>query len=315
MTTMILGTPNYMAPEQVEKPLDVDHRADLYSLGVVFYEMLTGELPLGRFQPPSRKARLDRRLDPVVLRALEKEPKRRYQSATEIRAALEKMSKDKEMPLLNDDEAPSRQRVSWLQQLGLMVGAAVIAMVLFFGVRLHWPGRSGRIPPEALEAAKTAPPAEGPVLSRRMSNALKLAPTQTQDVNRILRRYGQDFARLERRHTTRSKDETGHVHVTIQPFASEMSTFMDRLWTDLGAVLTADQLETAKSLHFDRLFPHAGAETVNVELWTDSTGEFHYVETEQRDTNSVSNTNVDHGVHPSPMPARYRWFLEHAGPR
>ncbi|HSU54965.1 MAG TPA: serine/threonine-protein kinase, partial [Candidatus Dormibacteraeota bacterium] len=84
-----LGTPHYMAPEQVERPASVDHRADIYSLGVVFYEMLTGELPLGRFQPPSQKVRVDVRLDDVVLHALEKEPSRRYQHASEVRTAVD----------------------------------------------------------------------------------------------------------------------------------------------------------------------------------------------------------------------------------
>ena len=85
----VLGTPHYMAPEQVEHPQTVDHRADIYSLGVVFYEMLTGELPLGKFQPPSKKVQVDVRLDEIVLRALEKEPERRYQHASEVRTAVE----------------------------------------------------------------------------------------------------------------------------------------------------------------------------------------------------------------------------------
>jgi hypothetical protein len=56
---------------------------------VVFYEMLTGELPLGKFAAPSRKVHVDVRLDDVVLRALEKEPERRYQQASQVKTAVE----------------------------------------------------------------------------------------------------------------------------------------------------------------------------------------------------------------------------------
>lgn len=85
----VMGTPHYMAPEQVARPLAVDHRADIYSLGVVLYEMLTGELPLGKFSPPSRKVQVDVRFDDVVLRALENDPERRYQHASEVKTQVE----------------------------------------------------------------------------------------------------------------------------------------------------------------------------------------------------------------------------------
>ena len=84
-----LGTMHYIAPEQLENPAEVDPRADIYSLGVVFYEMLTGELPLGRFEVPSKKAGMDARLDDLVLRALERQPGKRFQQASEMRLELE----------------------------------------------------------------------------------------------------------------------------------------------------------------------------------------------------------------------------------
>lgn len=109
-TWQVMGTPHYMAPEQVERPTSVDHRADIYSLGVVLYEMLTGELPLGRFPLPSRKVQIDVRLDDVVLRALEKEPGRRYQNVTEVQTAVEQIqqtpkgARSSRAPLPSDPE-------------------------------------------------------------------------------------------------------------------------------------------------------------------------------------------------------------------
>ncbi|MBN1942863.1 MAG: protein kinase [Phycisphaerae bacterium] len=93
ITQHVMGTPQYMAPEQTDNPAEVDHRADIYSLGVVFYQMLTGELPREtfdkKFEPPSRKVLIDVRLDEVVLRALEKDPTRRYQQVSEVKTQVE----------------------------------------------------------------------------------------------------------------------------------------------------------------------------------------------------------------------------------
>jgi predicted Zn finger-like uncharacterized protein len=80
----VMGSLDYMAPEQRERTKDADHRADIYALGVVLYEMLTGELPLGRWDPPSKKVKLEVDIDEVVLRVLAKDPEMRYQRASEV---------------------------------------------------------------------------------------------------------------------------------------------------------------------------------------------------------------------------------------
>ncbi len=87
-TDQAMGTLRYMAPEQLERPREVDHRADLFSLGVIFYEMLTGHVPAGVVEPPSRVAGVDAGIDDVVLSALEREPGRRPQSAADIERQL-----------------------------------------------------------------------------------------------------------------------------------------------------------------------------------------------------------------------------------
>jgi tRNA A-37 threonylcarbamoyl transferase component Bud32 len=92
--TQVVGTPQYMAPEQRLEPQAADHRADIYSLGVVLYELLTGELPAEKLQPPSRKVLIDVRLDEIVLRALQKTPDLRYQTAAEFRTQVETVMSD-----------------------------------------------------------------------------------------------------------------------------------------------------------------------------------------------------------------------------
>jgi len=88
-TQSTVGTPSYSAPEQKSDPQRVDSRADIYSLGVVFYELLTGELPGRKIEPPSSKVQIDVRLDEVVLRALEKKPELRYQQVSEVKTMVE----------------------------------------------------------------------------------------------------------------------------------------------------------------------------------------------------------------------------------
>jgi eukaryotic-like serine/threonine-protein kinase len=107
-TGTVLGTAAYLSPEQAQGG-PVDARSDLYSLGCVLYELLCGSPPFGSgadsppvavaarhlHQPPeppsAHNPRVDASLDAVVLTALAKEPAQRYQSAVELRAALERV--------------------------------------------------------------------------------------------------------------------------------------------------------------------------------------------------------------------------------
>ncbi|MFL5349672.1 MAG: serine/threonine-protein kinase [Hyalangium sp.] len=111
-TAVAMGTLNYMAPEQRRDARSVDGRADLFSLGVMIYELLTGELPLGRFRMPSERVQgLDPRVDEVVARLLENEPEARYATAGEVCTALEGMLGSGSGPALVPGAAPGAQPV------------------------------------------------------------------------------------------------------------------------------------------------------------------------------------------------------------
>ncbi len=88
VTGTVMGTPEYMSPEQ-KHGATVDHRADIFSMGVMLYEMLCKEPPQGAFDPPSQRAGCDAGIDQIVLKAMHRTPEGRYQSTAEMKADLD----------------------------------------------------------------------------------------------------------------------------------------------------------------------------------------------------------------------------------
>ena len=158
----IMGTPQYMAPEQAAHPGDVDHRADIYALGVVFYQMLTGQLPGARLEAPSRKVRIDVRLDEVVLRALEQKPERRYQQVSEIKTQVETIALTPGQAGVGS--SPRRALLNqWVILLIVMVALAALFMVVVVGFLFMRTSRS----------------------QQRSGQAIAVAPPQTDAVDRL----------------------------------------------------------------------------------------------------------------------------------
>ena len=106
-TGVTMGTLNYIAPEQLTEGAIVDRRADIYSLGVMFYEMLTRELPRGAVKEPSKRvAMLDVRIDGVVFKAMDPDPSERYQSAAALRTDVDVIRTTPGEKVVSDAEAP-----------------------------------------------------------------------------------------------------------------------------------------------------------------------------------------------------------------
>ncbi len=293
---VVMGTPQYMAPEQIHDPHKVDGRADIYALGVVLYEMLTGHLPREPLKLPSQASAAHSHLDEIVLKSLEKRPRRRYRTASEFRSAVETATgKFHNFP--GDMRQAKRRKWKWLPRFVITTGAIWLVVVTAILFKDHWGDeKTVAIPIGALEAFAAGP--EGNGIGRRVITDLNLSPMQTQDLNRILKKYQQDFHNLELRHTSRETNANGHVVVTIKPFPDEMDKLLNRMWATMGPVLTSSQLAGARNSHFERFFPHSGLRPVIVEVWKDeNSDDFHYIEKSP----GAAPTNAN--------PNRYRGFI------
>ena len=149
-TGQALGTLHYISPEQSADAANVDHRTDLYSLGVVFYEMLTGRVPVGKFKLPSQlNNEIPPDIDPVVLKCLAFDPAERYSSAVELQEAVTGLEEKLRFRLVEELRGISRgtrQLFSrstrrlfskrWLQAAAVaMLLLAVVGLAFFLGGR------------------------------------------------------------------------------------------------------------------------------------------------------------------------------------
>ncbi len=271
-TNQVMGTPVYMAPEQMEGTRGVDHRADIFSLGVVFYELLTGELPLGRFAPPSQKVQVDVRLDEVVLRTLEKEPDRRYQQASEVKTDVETI---RNQPLVGSSRpaAPPTRRGEWsLAKVIVTTLAVILSMVLLpvlaymavwklsyrappvFPLTLKphdhakvdgsrgFEQTGSQLPPEIIVPDGAGPiiqwTADGPRLNPRFAS---LTPTEITQVEGVLKSIHQRYLAEEERHSVRSIGEKGEQITDIKGFHKEVAALEHDLWTQLDDLVSVEQ--------------------------------------------------------------------------
>lgn len=143
-TGFVVGTPFYAAPEQMTGDGPIDTRADIYSIGVMLYELLAGQLPRGRFAPPSHHRKIPSGADAVVLRCLDSDPDRRYADVAALRTALRDVASG----------AARRRRI--LKSAALAAAAAMI-------VACAWPLLSNRGTTEVALRPTKSPESPAPV--------------------------------------------------------------------------------------------------------------------------------------------------------
>jgi serine/threonine-protein kinase len=169
------GTPAYKSPEQATTTGYLDQRSDLYALGLVLYEMLTGYLYVRNRLPPRRfNSQVPHALNAIVMKALEENPADRYQLAADMRLDLERV---------RDEATLGQAQILWNRLLSNRVAAATSALILlavaFLGYRLAAP-LVGVGAPKSTPAPTAAPAAT--------SSAVVASPIETVSAELRLRR-------------------------------------------------------------------------------------------------------------------------------
>lgn len=178
MTNMVMGTADYMAPEQ--RSGQADHRADIFSLGVMLYEMLTGQVPRGAFDLPSKKLQVDVRIDEVVVKALQEEPARRYQNVAEMKTEVETIyhtSAGSATPAPASQPRSPRKPTSNTVFLAAGGAAASVLLAILIAAGFSWQDQQRK--DQSLEgiASSTDASASRPLHEQRVMPVLKDDPS------------------------------------------------------------------------------------------------------------------------------------------
>lgn len=134
--SLILGTPHYMSPEQLRSSADVDARADIFSLGVMLYETLTGYTPTGIAKPPSQVTQeIPRAIDAVIQKCLEPNPNDRFQNVAEFRAAINEI-----MATLDGTDGDEAAPPPAIEPRAVSAGPKAVAWGLLVLIVAAWAG-------------------------------------------------------------------------------------------------------------------------------------------------------------------------------
>jgi serine/threonine protein kinase len=154
-----MGTPDFIAPEAMVPGMKVDGRADLYAVGVMLYQMLTGKIPRGRFGLPSRVIpQMEKGFDAIVDKAMQTDRENRYSTATEMRTDVERVFQLVPTPDEGTGKTSWKTRSTSRKPLLLSAGAVILAAGTFLA--LKQPQDTGPSKATAAVTAKsiTAPP-------------------------------------------------------------------------------------------------------------------------------------------------------------